>query len=97
CCGYPVLAYPKGGVIFAVARDGDVIALRLPPTVRSEVLTMRAATDVLKIPESRGYPGYSIHASEFGKDWIFIRIWGSDEDRLPEWVRAAYDYVGELA
>jgi hypothetical protein len=95
--GYPVLVYPEGGVVFALAYNTDIIALRLPPTVRREALGTDIATDVLHIPGGAGYPDATIAASELGDDWVFTFLWGKHDDRIQELMRTAYDYASELA
>lgn len=94
--GYPILVYPRGGVIFAVAMSGSVIILRLPEQSRREALAA-GAKEELRLGGQLGYPEEILPISEFGEDWIFIGAWHSDEERLKRLLRASYEYANKLA
>ena len=82
--GIPVVGHP-GGVVFAMAASQSWVMLRLPTHVHSVVVHSEWG--------NRGLTG----------DWVDVDPWLTDIEpyealsRVRGWVRAAYEYAGELA
>lgn len=96
CYGYPVLVYPDGGVIFAVASGQSLVVIRLPQIERKKALSL-IAKDVVPFEGSEYYPPTTMHASEFGKDWVFVFAWHDNQRLIQDLLLKAYDFAGELS
>jgi len=94
----PVLTHPNG-VAFAFAGGTSILGLRVPESLRPEVLDA---------PGTGRHQLADLHdwnlrlAELLGPDWAAVDPWPIDvrteagTRQLREWARAAYDYAGTL-
>jgi hypothetical protein len=92
----PVLTHPNG-VAYAFAGGTSILALRVPETLRAEVL---------EAPGTGRHQLADLHdwnlrfAESLGPDWVAVDPWPIDvrteagTEQLRAWARAAYEYAG---
>lgn len=86
-----VLVHPETGIIFALARGTDTIALRLPPKEQTEAFADPEYGRRVK------YKPKPLNANEFGDDWALVRPFSLDNTTtVQRWFKVAYDYAGTL-
>jgi hypothetical protein len=91
--GYPVLAAPSSGVIFATATGTDTIGIRLPAEAIEEAITAGAQ----KVIVFR-HLGEKLSSRSFGKDWVLFGAFSSTikEEVIKQWLRTSCEYASAV-
>lgn len=83
----PLLAHPVSGIIFGLAGGTNTLALRLPDSDRTPLLSIPGYGAELK------YPNVTLYASRMGDDWVLLKPF---QARNAELCRKAFVYAGTL-